>query len=122
MNLFKLNHSVTRGHFFASLLLYLFVFSVSAQKTTIYIEPDREFKVGTELFDKKKFGAAMKSFQNIIESHKNKKDLIRIDAEYYAAASSIELFNKDGEWRMHRFIEQHPESNKIKWAYFYLGK
>jgi tetratricopeptide (TPR) repeat protein len=122
MTLFNLKHSVTRGKFFASLFLYLFVFSVSAQKTTVYIEPDREFKIGAELFDKKKFGAAMKSFQNIIESHKNKKDLIRVDAEYYAAASSIELFNKDGEWRMHRFIEQHPESNKIKWAYFYLGK
>ena len=98
------------------------MFSASAQKTTIYLDADREFKIGAELFDKKKFGAAMKSFQNIIESHKNKKDLIRIDAEYYAAASSIELFNKDGEWRMNRFIEQHPESNKIKWAYFYLGK
>ena len=108
--------------FCASLFLLAVTFTATAQKTTIYIEPDREFKIGEELFDKKKFGAAMKSFQNIIESHKNKKDLIRIDAEYYAAASSIELFNKDGEWRMHRFIEQHPESNKIKWAYFYLGK
>jgi len=108
--------------FFASLFLLVATFTSTAQKTTIYVEPDREFKIGEELFDKKKFGAAMKSFQNIIESHKNKKDLIRIDAEYYAAASSIELFNKDGEWRMHRFIDQNPESNKIKWAYFYLGK
>jgi len=113
---------ITGRSFFVSLFLLTAIFTAKAQKTTIYIEPDREFKIGAELFDKKKFGAAMKSFQNIIESQKNKKDLIRIDAEYYAAASSIELFNKDGEWRMHRFIEQHPESNKIKWAYFYLGK
>src|ERR1700739_4401049 len=118
----QVKRNITRGNFFAALFILASVFSALAQKTTIYIEPDREFKIGVELFDKKKFGAAMKSFQNIIESHKNKKDLIRIDAEYYAAASSIELFNKDGEWRMHRFIEQHPESNKIKWAYFYLGK
>jgi TolA-binding protein len=122
MSLFKTTHSISSAKLFTSIFLGLFVFSVFAQKTTIYIEPDREFKVGAELFDKKKFGAAMKSFQNTIESHKNKKDLIRIDAEYYAAACAIELFNKDGEWRMHRFIEQHPESNKIKWAYFYLGK
>jgi tetratricopeptide (TPR) repeat protein len=119
---FQLKHKIINGRFLASLFLLLNIYTSTAQKTTIYIEPDREFKTGAELFDKKKFGAAMKSFQNIIESHKDKKDLIRIDAEYYAAASSIELFNKDGEWRMHRFIEQHPESNKIKWAYFYLGK
>lgn len=93
-----------------------------AQKTTIYLDPDREYKTGIELFDKKKFGSALKSFQNVIETNKNAKSLIRIDAEYYAAASAIELFNKDGEWKMKRFIESHPESNKVKWGYFYLGK
>ncbi len=122
MILFTPTHIFKKSNLFALVFLWLNFYTAIAQKTTIYIEPDREFKIGAELFDKKKYGAAMKSFQNIIESHKNKKDLIRIDAEYYAAASSIELFNKDGEWRMHRFIEQHPESNKIKWAYFYLGK
>ena len=122
MTLFRPAYTITRAKFFTLLFIGMCVFSASAQKTTIYIEPDREFKTAAELFDKKKFGAAMKSFQNTIESHKSKKDLIRIDAEYYAAACAIELFNKDGEWRMHRFIEQHPESNKIKWAYFYLGK
>ncbi|MBS1646069.1 MAG: tetratricopeptide repeat protein [Bacteroidetes bacterium] len=102
--------------------LCLFYFCAFAQKTTIYTEPDREFKIGIDLFDKKKFAAGMKSFQNIIESKTSTKDLIRIDAEYYAAACAIELVNKDGEWRMRKFISQHPESNKIKWAYFYLGK
>jgi TolA-binding protein len=95
---------------------------VSAQKTTIYIDADRDYRTGMELFDKKKYGSAMKSFQNIIETHKNPKSLIRIDAEYYAAACAIELFNKDGEWRMKKFIDLHPESNKVQWAYFYLGK
>ncbi len=62
MTLFKLKHSITRGKFFASLFLYLFVFSVSAQKTTIYIEPDREFKIGVELFDKKKVWSCYEKF------------------------------------------------------------
>ena len=122
MTLFSIKQILSRGNLFALTFLCLFASSVFAQKTTVYIEPDREFKIGAELFDKKLYGAAMKSFQNIIESQKNKKDLIRIDAEYYGAACSIELFNKDGEWRMRKFIEQHPESNKIKWAHFYLGK
>jgi tetratricopeptide (TPR) repeat protein len=106
----------------SGLLLLLLCKFGFAQKTSIYVDVDREFKTGVELFDKKKFGSALKSFQNTIETNKNPKSLIRIDAEYYAAACAIELFNKDGEWRMKKFIEMHPESNKVKWGYFYLGK
>src|ERR1700741_4211142 len=93
-----------------------------AQKTTIFLDPDMEYKTGLELLDKKKYGAALKSFQNTIDKSKDQKSLVRIDAEYYAAACAIELFHKDGEWRMRNFIEANPESNKVKWGYFYLGK
>ncbi len=95
---------------------------IQAQRTNIYTDSDKEYKTALELFDKKKYGAAMKSFLNCSETNKNPKSLVLIDAEYYAAACAIELFNKDGEWRMRKFIEEHPESNKVKWAYFYLGK
>jgi len=108
--------------FFLIFLLCLGCSVSLAQKTTIYLDADREFKSGMELFDKKKYGSALKSFQNSIESNKNFKSLTRIDAEYYAGACAIELFNKDGEWRMKKFIDAHPESNKVGWAYFYLGK
>ncbi len=108
--------------YIVSFLCACFSISLFAQKTNIYLDVDKEYKTGLELFDKKKFGAALKSFQNIIDNNKNAKSLVRIDAEYYASASAIELFNKDGEWRMKNFITDHPESNKIKWAWFYLGK
>lgn len=108
--------------FFPVLFLCLLCGASVAQKTTIYLDADREFKNGVELFDKKKYGAAEKCFQNIIETNRNAKALVRIDAEYYAAACAIELFNKDGEWLMKRFIGSHPESNKVQWGYFYLGK
>ncbi len=107
---------------FQVLVLCLVCSFATAQKTTIYLEADHEFKTGTELFDKKKYGSALKSFQNVIETNKNPKSLTRIDAEYYASACAIELFNKDGEWRMKKFIDAHPESNKVEWGYFYLGK
>lgn len=107
---------------FPVLILLILCQITLAQKTSIFVDVDRDYKTGMELFDKKKFGSALKSFQNTIESNKNAKSLIRIDAEYYAAACAIELFNKDGEWRMKKFIETHPESNKVKWGYFYLGK
>lgn len=100
-----------------------FIFCASfAQKTIIYTHEDAEFKTGIELFQKEKYGAAQKSFLNIIKSKSDPKSLVRIDAEYYNAICAIELFNKDGELYLKQFIYDHPESPKVKSAYFYLGK
>ncbi|HWY12114.1 MAG TPA: tetratricopeptide repeat protein [Bacteroidia bacterium] len=99
----------------------LFCLLGKAQKTTAYIDRDLLYKQGLDLFDKKQFVAAQKSFGDYISLTSNTR-LLKIDAEYYAAASAIELFHKDGEWRMREFITAHPESNKINGAWFYLGK
>jgi tetratricopeptide (TPR) repeat protein len=107
--------------FVFSVGLFLSV-SVLAQKTVIYTNEDAEFKTGIELFQKEKFGAAQKSFTKVIESTKDAQSLIRIDAEYYNSICAIELFNKDGEIYLKQFIKDHPESPKVKSAYFYLGK
>ncbi|MES2593530.1 MAG: tetratricopeptide repeat protein [Bacteroidota bacterium] len=98
------------------------IVSVFAQKTTIYVHEDAEFKTAIELFQKEKFGAAQKSFTNVIKTHRDPQSLIRIDAEFYNAVCAIELFNKDGEFYLKQFITDHPESPKVKGAYFYLGK
>jgi tetratricopeptide (TPR) repeat protein len=92
-----------------------------SQKTQLYLDKDAAYKAGLELFDKKQYTSAQKSFIDYMDSPRA-NSLLKIDAEYYAAACGIELFHKDGEWRMKEFIERHPESNKVKWAYFYLGK
>lgn len=92
-----------------------------AQKTTAYLDKDALYKQGIDMFDKKQFVAAQKSFVDY--SNMNSTPLIlKTDAEYYAAACAIELFHKDGEWRMREFIRLHPESPKTNSAYFYLGK
>ncbi len=96
--------------------------SVFAQKTVIYTDADAEFKTGIELFQKEKYGAAQKNFIKVIESHPDRESLVHIDAEYYKAICAIELFNKDGELYLKQFIKEHPESPKVKNAYFYLGK
>ncbi|MCW3086480.1 MAG: hypothetical protein JWP12_3846 [Bacteroidetes bacterium] len=105
---------------------FLFSFTCSthlfAQQTMIYVHEDAEFKTAIELFQKEKYGAAQKSFVKIIESHSDPKSLVRIDAEYYNAICAIELFNKDGELFLKQFVKDHPESPKVKSAYFYLGK
>jgi tetratricopeptide (TPR) repeat protein len=94
----------------------------SAQQSQIYKDADADFKTGTELFQKEKYNAAQKSFVKTIESHRDPQSLVRIDAEYYKAICAIELFNKDGEFYLKQFIKDHPESPKVKSAYFYLGQ
>lgn len=100
----------------------LFSISVFAQKTVHVLHEDSEFKKGIELLQKEKYGAAQKSFAAVMETHTDVHSLIHIDAEYYNAICAIELFNKDGELYLKQFIANHPESPKVKTAYFYLGK
>jgi len=107
--------------YFISLLLLTFSGLLFAQKTQLYLDKDATYKTAMELFDKKQYTAAQKSFIDYMALVKG-NTLLKTDAEYYAAACGIELFHKDGEWRMKEFIERHPESNKVKWGYFYLGK
>ncbi|MDF2435673.1 MAG: hypothetical protein K0Q95_49 [Bacteroidota bacterium] len=96
--------------------------SASAQQTLIYTHEDAEFKKGIELYQKEKFGAAQNSFVKTIQSHPDRHSLVRIDAEYYNAICAAELFNKDGELYLKQFVKDHPESPKVRSAYFYLGK
>jgi tetratricopeptide (TPR) repeat protein len=105
-------------------LIFIFCLPVVAfaQQTTIYTHEDAEFKTAIELYQKEKFGAAQKSFVKVIETHPDPNSLVRIDAEYYNAICAIELFNKDGELYLKQFVKDHPESPKVRSAYFYLGK
>jgi TolA-binding protein len=97
--------------------------SVQAQQSTVYTHKNAEFNTAIELFQKEKFGAAQKSFRNVIEAYAHDPEsLVRIDAEYYNAICAIELFNKDGELFLKQFIVNHPESPKVKAAAFYLAK
>lgn len=109
------------SRYFISVLLLTFSGLLFSQKTQVILDKEGLYKTGIELFDKKQYTAAQKTFSDYILTIPG-NTLLKADAEYYAAACGIELFHKDGEWRMKEFIELHPESNKVKWAYFYLGK
>lgn len=107
--------------YFISFLLLTFSGLLFSQKTQLYLDKEMLYKTGLELFDKKQYTAAQKTFMDYMLTVPG-NTLLKTDAEYYVAACGIELFHKDGEWRMREFIEKHPESNKVKWGYFYLGK
>ncbi len=112
---------MTMKKYLLSTLFILFAGWMFSQKTQLFLDKEALYKTGLELFDKKQYTATQKTFSDYVNSVTG-KTLLKTDAEYYVAACGIELFHKDGEWLMKEFIDHHPESNKIKWAYFYLGK
>ena len=101
-------------------LFVFFSFNLLAQKSAIFTDRDALFKQGLDLFDKKQFVQAQKSFTDYLANSNSR--IQKTDAYYYSAACAIELFNKDGEWQMKQFVQKHQESNKINNANFYLGK
>src|ERR1035437_1642559 len=104
-------------------IFFLICIAVFSQKTAVYTNPDAEFKSALELFQKQKFGSAQKQFSKISERYQNEpNNLLRVDAEYYAALCALELFNKDAELLLKKFIADHPERPRVQAVYFHLGK
>lgn len=92
-----------------------------AQHTEFYTEADRDYKTAYELFIKEKYGAAIELFDTYSASQKGTLPY-KINAAYYSAVSSFELFNPDAESKLQTFIEKYPESTKAPLAWFYLGR
>lgn len=106
-----------------AILFTLFIITHSfSQKTEVYIERDADLKKGLELFQKEKYGAAQHQFQKVIKTHKDLTTIARVDAEFYNAICATELFHKNAELLLRKFIAEHPESPRIKTAYFNLGR
>ncbi len=93
-----------------------------AQKTTIYTDKYVDFRDGMELYDKLQYAAAQEKFNVIIDGVSDHHDELRISAEYYAAICALELFNKDAEYLLRKFVVDHPDDNRSKTVYFLLGK
>jgi len=93
-----------------------------AQKTSIYRNPEAEYRTAIELLNKEKYGAAMKSFLDVYNSVKNDQAVMKSNSEYYAALCALELFNGDAEYLMSEFIKKHPENINLLNGYFQLGR
>ena len=78
-----------------------------AQHTEFYTEADRDYKTAYELFIKEKYGAAIELFDTYSTSSKGTLPY-KINAAYYSAVSSFELFNPDAESKLQTFIEKYP--------------
>lgn len=91
------------------------------QENEFYITEIQNYRRGLELFDKEKFGAAQKVFSQVIDDVNDPRNETSVNAEYYAAICGVYLFNRDADFLLREFIENHPESPQVKKAYYQLG-
>ncbi len=103
------------------LVLMLLSVYVSAQKTSIYMSPDAEYRMALELYNKKKFGAAQDLFQQIIDKNPGSGSEINITSQYYVAICAVELFHPDAEKYLATFINQHTTHPLQGLASFQMG-
>ncbi len=106
--------------FFSTLFFFSLAATSIAQKTQIYVDKEADYKLALELFNKEKYSAAQRSFLDIIEKMPAQSE-VSINSEYYSALCALELFNTDAEQQLLTFIYNHPESQKVKLAYFQMG-
>ncbi len=99
-----------------------FILQAQAQKTAIYTDIDAGFKRGLELFDKAQYAEAQHCFIVAVDGMRDRNTLLCGEADYYSAICSMELFNKDAEFLLKKFIKDHPESPRVHSVYFNLGK
>ncbi len=111
--------------FLNAIMVTAFVLSANlllGQKTLVYQNPIAEYQTGLDLFSKEKYNPALESFNKIIAAVDDVQSELRINAEYYSAICAYELYHKDAESELLKFIGSHPENARVKIAEFYLGK
>jgi TolA-binding protein len=93
-----------------------------AQQTDAFYDPEKQYRLAVELFTKEKYSAAKDQFDAFLSHPGTASSVSRINAEYYTAICSIELFHPDAEYAIEQFIEKYPESIKTQYAFFQAGK
>ncbi len=107
---------------------FIFIIQISSQIPFTANEFSSEYNRGMELFNKEKYPAAIRLFDAFVKKNDEKNQVLVSEAEYFSAISAIRLFNGDAEYKMVKYIYNHPESPRLNEArlelgdYFYQGK
>lgn len=103
----------------ALLILLVFGIKVYGQQNAVNQYPSIYYQRGLELFDEKKYNAAITQFQLFIDN--SDKMGLKSEAEYYLAISKLYAEHSDGEAAVVRFLEKNPGSHKTHMANLALG-
>lgn len=90
-----------------------------AQEDQVNLYPSVYYQRGLELFDEKKYNAAITQFNLFLDSRVEAGP--RSEAEYYLSMCKLYAEHSDGEASVLRFLEQNPGSHKTHMANLALG-
>ena len=108
-----------KGTLVLIVLFFGYYFS-NGQETLSQQKPERLFQTGIDLLLHKEYGASYNAFTDFIKIYPQ-VDARRIDAEYYQAFCSLNLYHSDGEKLLENYIESHPGYPKTITAYYELA-
>ena len=94
---------------------------VFSQKTKIYTEADREYRLGLELLEKQKYGLARKAFEQTLLSSEAISEEARQNSCFYIGRCAAELYHGDAEYHLVGFIARYPENALIGEAQYTLA-
>jgi TolA-binding protein len=105
------------------ILNFLFVFIIQVMSQASFSGDDlgSVLNRAMDLYNKEKYAAAIRLFDTYIKKGDQTDKISLSEAEYYAALSSLRLFNPDSEYRMIIYLSTHPESPRINEASLALG-
>ena len=100
----------------------LFSANLKAQESLVHTDPALQYKRAVELFGLEKYGAARHIFQRVIDEKHSEQSLLCTNAEYFMSLCAIELFHKDADYLIAKFIFDHPEDPRINDLSYQMGK
>jgi TolA-binding protein len=93
-----------------------------SQASITHVNPLAGYREAVDLFEKQKFSAAQRLFEEVIAAGDGLNSEIIASARYYSALCALELFNPDAESQLYWFVAEHPESPRVKDAQFNLAR
>ncbi len=92
-------------------LALLASFTAHAQLTEYFRNADLAYFEAKEWMQAGQYESARKGFEQYLAQNPNTQSELVVNATYYEAFCTMELFHKDAEFMMEEFVIAHPESN-----------
>ncbi|HLL44245.1 MAG TPA: tetratricopeptide repeat protein, partial [Segetibacter sp.] len=96
-----------------------------AQATLANMDPDADFKLAKELYQKEQFGLAYPLFKNIADGNYRNSKLpvsIQLEAKYYTIVAGLKMDESTAEAAARTFIDEEHNEPRIQMLSYQLGE
>ncbi len=112
--------------FFSILPVLILGLNLAAQQTQYFVNTEKAFRRGLELFDEKNYLSARQKFEEIYKQQQpilaHVDEVMMQNLEYYIAVCAVENNDKDAELLLLNYYKKYHETDKRRLLNFYLGK